>query len=51
MVSSSRTFVPVVIENAFEGVVLGDGDGDDYLLLVLVLVHPVVVYTVKKNPG
>ena len=45
MIRSSRTFVPVVIENAFDGVVLvdGDGDGDDYLLLDLALVHLLVV--------
>ena len=43
MIKSSRTFFPVVIENAFEGVVLGDGYGDDYLLLDLALVHLLVV--------
>ena len=45
MISSSRTIVPVVIEDAFDGVVLGDGDydGDVLLLLDLDLVRLLVV--------
>ena len=51
MVRSSRTSLPVVIEIAFQGVVLGNGDGDldDYLLLDLVLVHPVGPCTLTTN--
>ena len=41
IISSSRTYVPVVIEDAYGDVVLGDGDnyGDVLLLLDLQLVH------------
>ena len=35
IISSSRTCVPVVIEDKFEDVVLGDGDDDSDVLLLL----------------